>query len=90
MLAERDIPVVPDILANAGGVVLSYFEWVQNRQGMPWLEVVVQKRLRRFMTEAWDAVIQSQEEHGVTLRTAANMEAVRRVDVADALRGVYA
>ena len=90
VLAERDIPVVPDILANAGGVVLSYFEWVQNRQGMPWLEVVVQKRLRRFMTEAWDAVIQSQEEHGVTLRTAANMEAVRRVDVADALRGVYA
>ncbi|MDF1799367.1 MAG: Glu/Leu/Phe/Val dehydrogenase [Planctomycetota bacterium] len=90
VLAERDIPVVPDILANAGGVVLSYFEWVQNRQGMPWLDVVIQKRLRRFMTEAWDAVIASQEAHDVTLRMAANMEAVRRVDNADSFRGIYA
>lgn len=90
VLAERDIPVVPDILANAGGVVLSYFEWVQNRIGMPWLDVVIQKRLRRFMTEAWDAVIASQTEHDVTLRMAANMEAVRRVDNADGLRGIYA
>ena len=90
VLAERDIPVVPDILANAGGVVLSYFEWVQNRQGMPWLDVVIQKRLRRFMTEAWDAVIARHEAHDVTLRAAANMEAVSRVDTADALRGIYA
>jgi glutamate dehydrogenase (NAD(P)+) len=90
ILNERNIPVVPDILANAGGVVLSYFEWVQNRQGMPWLEVVIGKRLRRFMTEAWDAVIASQDEHEVSLRIAAHMEAVRRVDAAGALRGIYA
>ena len=90
ILAERDIPVIPDILANAGGVVLSYFEWVQNRQGMPWLEVVVAKRLRRFMTEGWEAVVRSAEEHDVTMRMGANMEAVRRVAAADALRGIYA
>jgi glutamate dehydrogenase (NAD(P)+) len=90
ILSERDIPVVPDILANAGGVVLSYFEWVQNRQGMPWLDVVIAKRLRRFMAEGWDAVIASQEEHSVSLRMAAHMEAVRRVNDADTLRGIYA
>jgi glutamate dehydrogenase (NAD(P)+) len=90
ILTERNIPVVPDILANAGGVVLSYFEWVQNRQGMPWLDVVIGKRLRRFMTEAWDAVITSQDEHEVSLRMAAHMEAVRRVNAADTLRGIYA
>jgi len=90
ILTERDIPVIPDILANAGGVVLSYFEWVQNRQGMPWLDVVIQKRLRRFMTEAWYAVVESREQHNVTFRMAANMEAVRRVEAADTLRGVYA
>lgn len=90
ILAERDIPVIPDILANAGGVVVSYFEWVQNRQGMPWLEVVVAKRLRRFMTEAWEAVIKRMDEQDVTMRMAANMEAVRRVADADALRGIYA
>jgi len=90
VLFERAIPVVPDILANAGGVVLSYFEWVQNRQGMSWLEVVIAKRLRRFMTDAWVAVINSMETHDVTLRMAANMEAVRRVAAADALRGIYA
>jgi len=90
ILAERDIPVIPDILANAGGVVVSYFEWVQNRQGMPWLEVVVAKRLRRFMSEAWDAVVKTLDEEDVTVRMAANMEAVRRVANADALRGIYA
>lgn len=90
ILAERDIPVIPDILANAGGVVLSYFEWAQNRQGMPWLEVVVAKRLRRFMTEAFAAVAKTMDEEDVTMRMAANMEAVRRVANADALRGIYA
>jgi glutamate dehydrogenase/leucine dehydrogenase len=90
ILTERDIPVIPDIHANAGGVVPSYFEWVQNRQGMLWLEVVIQKRLRRFMIEAWDAVVESKEKHNVTFRMAANMEAERRGEAADTLRGVYA
>jgi glutamate dehydrogenase (NAD(P)+) len=89
-LADRGVQVIPDILANAGGVVADYFEWVQNRQGMSWLEVVLAKRLRRFMTEAWDAVIQLQSQHDVRLRMAANMLAVERVAEADRLRGVYA
>ena len=90
ILHERGIPVVPDILANAGGVVVNYFEWVQNRIGLTWLEEVVAKRLRRFMTEAWDAVQATEEEHGVRIRTAANMLAVERVSTADKLRGIYA
>lgn len=90
ILHERGIPVVPDILANAGGMVVNYFEWVQNRMGLSWLDVVIAKRLRRFMTEAWDAVRQFETEHGVRMRTAANMLAVSRVAEADELRGIYA
>jgi glutamate dehydrogenase (NAD(P)+) len=89
-LSDRGVHVIPDILANAGGVVADYFEWVQNRQGMSWLDVVFSKRLRRFMTEAWEAVVRIQEEHDVRLRMAANMLAVERVAAADTLRGVYA
>jgi glutamate dehydrogenase (NAD(P)+) len=90
VLHERGVPVVPDILANAGGVVVNYFEWVQNRQGYSWLEGVVHTRLRRFMTEAWMAVAKVQAERKVRLRTAANMLAVQRVAAADKLRGIYA
>jgi glutamate dehydrogenase (NAD(P)+) len=90
ILDNREIPVVPDILANAGGVVVHYFEWVQNRQGMSWIDLVVHKRLTRFMTEAWLAVQKMQEEHSVRLRMAANMLAVRRVAQADRMRGIYA
>jgi glutamate dehydrogenase (NAD(P)+) len=90
ILDERGIPIVPDILANAGGVVLDYFEWVQNRQGLSWLEEVIEKRLTRFMTEAWQAVMDLQSSYQVRLRMAANMLAVRRVSKADQTRGIYA
>lgn len=90
ILESRGIPVVPDILANGGGVVVHYFEWVQNRMGYSWLEAVVSTRLRRFMTEAWDAVIEVKQEREVRLRTAANMLAVKRVAAADKLRGIFA
>jgi glutamate dehydrogenase (NAD(P)+) len=90
ILHERGVPVVPDILANAGGILVSYFEWVQNRQGFAWQEEVVLKRLRRFMAEAWQAVVRVQDERRVRLRTAANMLAVSRVAAAHKLRGVYA
>jgi glutamate dehydrogenase (NAD(P)+) len=81
---------VPDILANGGGVVMSYLEWVQNRMGWYWIEAVVDKRLRRFMTEAWRAVLKAQRKHDVRLRMAASIVAVQRVAKADALRGLYA
>ncbi len=90
ILDDRGIPIVPDILANAGGVVADYFEWVQNRQGLSWLEQVLQKRLSRFMTEAWEAMLEVQERHGVRQRMAANMLAVERVARADQMRGIYA
>jgi len=90
ILFDRGTPVVPDILANAGGVVINYFEWVQNRQGLTWIDPVVQKRLTRFMTEAWQGVLEFEERYEVRLRMAAHMLAVERVARADQVRGIYA
>jgi len=90
ILESRAIPVVPDILANGGGVVTSYFEWVQNRTGLRWIEEQVDKRLVRSMREAWDAVLATRARHEVSLRMAANILAVDRVAQADAKRGIYA
>jgi glutamate dehydrogenase (NAD(P)+) len=90
VLQRRGIPIVPDILANGGGVVLSYFEWVQNRMGYAWNKPVIEKRLRRFMTEAWNATRKVKLSHDVNLRMAANLLAVERVAAADELRGIYA
>jgi glutamate dehydrogenase/leucine dehydrogenase len=89
-LDQKGLAIVPDILANAGGVVADYFEWVQNRQGMTWQADVLQKRLARFMTEAWEEVLEMQKQHGVRLRMAAHMMAVQRVAKADLARGIYA
>ena len=90
ILVSRDIQIVPDILANGGGVVMNYFEWVQNRMGYSWILPVINKRLRRFMTEAWTSAQALQEEREVQLRAATCMLAVSRVAAADELRGVYA
>lgn len=90
MLLERDIPVVPDILARAGGTVVGYFEWVQNRAGFSWQEGDVLRRLSRYMTEAWHRVVEIEREREVKLRTAAHIAAVTRVASADKLRGIYA
>jgi glutamate dehydrogenase (NAD(P)+) len=90
ILHEQGVPVVPDILASAGGVVSDYFEWVQGRQGLAWLDEVLMKRLTRFMAEAWTAVCERQERHGVRMRMAANVLAVERVASADKVRGTYA
>lgn len=84
------VPVVPDILANGGGVVMSYFEWVQNRMGYAWIHPVINKRLRRFMTEAWNSSTTMTDNENVRLRMAANMLSVKRVAEADKLRGIYA
>ena len=89
-LHDQGIPVVPDILANAGGVLADYFEWVQNRQGFSWIDSVLHKRLTRFMTEAWMEVCEFQMRYGVRMRMAANMLAVERVAKADSVRGIYA
>jgi glutamate dehydrogenase (NAD(P)+) len=88
VLEERGVPVVPDILANAGGVTVSYFEWVQNRQSFRWTGDRVAEELERIMTGAYRAVKARADEAGVPLRTAAFMVAIQRVAEAVRLRGI--
>lgn len=89
ILADRGILVVPDILANAGGVVVSYFEWVQANQAWQWSEDDVNARLADKMDKAWHDVTAYSTEHAMTLRQAATALAVRRVTDAHRLRGLY-
>jgi glutamate dehydrogenase (NAD(P)+) len=90
ILDEKGIFVVPDILANAGGVTVSYFEWVQNREGYYWSEEVVNERLHNVMTRAFTSVLQYSRLHDVNLRTASYMLAIDRVAAVHRLRGIYA
>ena len=90
VLAGNKIFVIPDILANAGGVTVSYFEWVQDRQGFFWNEQLVNQRLEEIMTESFDAVVEYARAHQVNNRTAAYMLALDRVAQAIRLRGIYA
>jgi glutamate dehydrogenase (NAD(P)+) len=89
VLHRRGIVVVPDILANAGGVTASYFEWVQSRQGMAWEEAEVATRLRRYMDEAFTAVWVKSQTLGVSMRRAAFALAVERVADAIEARGLF-
>jgi glutamate dehydrogenase (NAD(P)+) len=90
ILQEKRIFVIPDILANAGGVTVSYFEWVQDRQGFFWNEDLVNERLKEIMVENFGRVIDYAEKHGVNNRIAAYMLALDRVAFAIKLRGIYA
>jgi len=89
ILKSRKIFVVPDILANAGGVTVSYFEWVQGMQGYFWSEREVNLKLRDIMTRAFHRVLEVSLREKVDMRTAALMVAVRRVAEATRLRGLY-
>jgi len=90
VLADNKIFVIPDILGNAGGVTVSYFEWVQDRQGFFWNEQLVNQRLEEIMTESFDAVVEYARAHRVNNRIAAYMLALDRVAQAIKLRGIYA
>ena len=90
ILEEQGIFVVPDILANAGGVTVSYFEWVQNRNGYPWTEAVVNDRLQEIMVRSFRSVLDLSRRHRVSMRTAAYMLSMSRVAAVHELRGVYA
>ncbi|MBI3280843.1 MAG: Glu/Leu/Phe/Val dehydrogenase [Acidobacteria bacterium] len=90
ILAENNIFVIPDILANAGGVTVSYFEWVQDRQGFFWNLDLVNRRLAEIMVESFDAVVDYAQKHTVNNRIAAYMVALDRVAFAVKLRGIYA
>ncbi|CAN5504884.1 Glu/Leu/Phe/Val dehydrogenase [soil metagenome] len=90
ILAEKQIFVIPDILANAGGVTVSYFEWVQDRGGYFWSEASVNERLTDIMTRSFADVLNLSMLHKVDMRTAAYMLSISRVATVHRLRGVYA
>jgi glutamate dehydrogenase (NAD(P)+) len=90
ILFERGVFVIPDILANAGGVTVSYFEWVQDRQGYFWSENRVNDQLKQIMVSAFDGVVAYGEKHKVNNRIAAYMLAIDRVAFCIKLRGIYA
>jgi glutamate dehydrogenase (NAD(P)+) len=89
-LHERGVFVVPDILANAGGVTTSYFEWVQDRHGYFWTEAEVNDRLERKMYDAFHTVLETALKYKCDMRTAAYIVAINRVGTVTKLRGMYA
>ena len=90
ILSDKRVFIVPDILANAGGVTASYFEWVQDRQGYFWKESMVNEQLEHIMRESFQAVVEYAETHSVNNRIAAYMLAIDRVAYTIRQRGIYA
>jgi glutamate dehydrogenase (NAD(P)+) len=89
ILRERNILVCPDVIANAGGVTVSYFEWVQDFSSFFWTEEEINQRLVRIMQEAFRAIWQVAQDNKVTLRTAAFIVACTRILQAREMRGLY-
>jgi glutamate dehydrogenase/leucine dehydrogenase len=89
ILGERGIPVLPDVLTNAGGVTVSYFEWVQDLGRLFWDRDEIRSRLAEKMADAFDRVWDLSEERGITLREAALVAGIREVAGALDARGIY-
>ena len=85
----KKVFLIPDILANAGGVTVSYFEWVQDLQQFFWSERDINVNLRKIMVKAFDEVLQMSKNHEVDMRTGAYMLAVKRVADAIEIRGIF-
>jgi glutamate dehydrogenase (NAD(P)+) len=90
ILQKKGVFVIPDILCNAGGVTVSYFEWVQDRQGFFWKESVVNQQLEDILVDAFEAVVDYADRHNVNNRIAAYMLAIDRVAFTIKQRGIYA
>jgi glutamate dehydrogenase (NAD(P)+) len=90
ILESKGVFVIPDILANAGGVTVSYFEWVQNRSAYRWSEQAVNERLAEIMQRAFSEVLRESKEKKLTMRTAAYCLGIERVATAHRMRGLYA
>lgn len=89
ILEDKGVFIIPDILANAGGVTVSYFEWVQNGQNFFWSEEEINDRLRKVMLDAFNSVLEMRDKHKAHMRIAANMLGISRVAHAAELRGLY-
>ncbi len=89
ILARKGVEIIPDILANAGGVTVSYFEWVQGLQSFFWDIEEVNRQLRRVLIRAYDEVVRVRHQYGVDMRTAAQITAIKRVGEATLTRGIY-
>jgi glutamate dehydrogenase (NAD(P)+) len=90
ILDKKGIYVIPDILANAGGVTVSYFEWVQDRGGYFWDEKTVNERLEKIMKDSFNEVSAMADQHKVSMRIGAYMVAIDRVAAMHRMRGLYA
>jgi glutamate dehydrogenase/leucine dehydrogenase len=89
ILFDRGVFLIPDILCNAGGVTVSYFEWVQDLQNLFWREATINARLKEVMVKSFNDVLEMQKKNKVDMRTAAYMVAVARVAEATLTRGIY-
>lgn len=90
ILEEKGVLLIPDILCNAGGVTVSYLEWVQNRMGYYWEEEKVLEEMKRYMVKAFHDVLATSKEYKINMRVAAFVLAIKRVAQAAELRGLYA
>jgi glutamate dehydrogenase (NAD(P)+) len=90
VLRQKGVHIIPDILANAGGVTVSYLEWVQNRTGYYWSEEQVNRELERIMVTAFNDVMATAKEYKVSMRTAAFIVGIKRVVKTSEIRGLYA
>ncbi|MFP3393955.1 glutamate dehydrogenase, partial [Brevibacillus sp. SIMBA_076] len=86
ILTDRGILLVPDVLASAGGVTVSYFEWVQNNQGYYWTEEEVEQRLEKVMVKSFDSIYETSQVRKVNMRLAAYMIGVRKMAEASRFR----
>jgi len=89
ILFDKGVFLIPDILCNAGGVTVSYFEWVQDLQNLFWREATINARLKEVMVKSFNDVLETSKKHKVDMRTAAYMVAVGRVAEATLTRGIY-